>query len=401
MYKNILVSVDNSPHSDYAENIGVALAKNYHAKLIGFHVYSGKFHRFRFKILEDFLPEKYQIEAVLDYQRRIHSVLIERGLEIISLEYMKQLIEKCKKDEVPFEEKLIDGKNSDKIIEELDNSDVIVIGAQGVGEIKNLSKIGSNTRRVLRTSKKDIFIAKKPCEFKTILVGIDGSDYSFQMYENVLNIAKVFNSKIKVVSSYDPTFHRNVFSLLANVLSSEAGKVFKFNDQQELHNMVIDKSLEQLYKNHLEKAKKIAEKKELVVETELLEGKPYHAIYKKALEDKPDVIAVGRFGLHRGKYDTIGSNAENIAELSDTNVLILSTKDTDDSIGKQSSTESTSVPVIDGEVSWNDDAKRRLENIPKFARPMAILAIERYAKEQGIKTITPDVMKKARDQVEL
>ena len=57
--------------------------------------------------------------------------------------------------------------------------------------------------------------------------------------------------------------------------------------------------------------------------------------------------------------------------------------------------------MIDGEVSWNDDAKLRLENIPKFARPMAILAIERYAKEQGIKTITPDVMKKARDQVEL
>ena len=50
MYKNILVSVDNSKNSNYAEDIGTAIAKKCNAKLTGLHVYSGKFHQFRFKI---------------------------------------------------------------------------------------------------------------------------------------------------------------------------------------------------------------------------------------------------------------------------------------------------------------------------------------------------------------
>jgi nucleotide-binding universal stress UspA family protein len=398
MYKNILVSVDNSLHSDYAEDIGVALSKKYNAKIHGLHVYSGKFHQLRFNKLENFLPDKYQVESVLEYQRKIHSVLIERGLEIISLEYMKKLHDKCKQHDVRFEERLVDGKNADKINAELDHNDLLIIGAQGLGEIKNYSRIGSNTRRVLRTASKDIFITKKPCEFNTILVGIDGSEYSFQIYEKAIQLASKFNSNVHVVSSFDPVFHRNVFSLLTKVLSGEAGEVFKFNEQQDLHNMVIDKSLENLYQNHLAKAKEIAEKQGVPVKTELLQGKPYYSLYIKALESKPDLIVVGRFGMHKGPFDTIGSNAENIAELADTNVLILTTDSPEPVVQKYKSDEPRTVPHIETKVTWSQEAKNRLENIPKFARPMAILAIERYAKENGEQIITPEVMKKARDR---
>jgi hypothetical protein len=48
-------------------------------------------------------------------------------------------------------------------------------------------------------------------------------------------------------------------------------------------------------------------------------------------------------------------------------------------------------------VIWSDEAKKRLEKIPNFARPMAILAIERYATEHEYETITPEIMKKARN----
>jgi nucleotide-binding universal stress UspA family protein len=399
MYNNILVSIDNSSYSNYAEKIGIALSEKYNAKINGLHVYSGRFHRIRFNKLEDFLPEKYQVEDVLEYQRKIHSVLIERGLEIISYEYMKNLHHKCKQNNIRFEEKLIDGKNTDIIKEELEKNDLLIIGAQGIGEIKNLSKIGSNTRRILRTSSKDIFIAKKPCHFNTILVGIDGSTYSFHVLEKVIDIASKFDSAVNIVSCYDPVLHRNVFSLLTKVLSSEAGNVFKFNEQQELHNMVIDRSLEELYTDTLNKAKKMAEKKGIPITIELLQGKPYYAIYEKSLIDKPDIVAIGRFGMHKGKYDTIGSNAENIAELVDTNVLIVSVKDEtgENNIKK---TDKMKKPVSsDIAITWSDEAKKRLEHIPKFARPMAILAIERYAKEKEIQIITPEVMKEAREQV--
>jgi len=399
MYKNILVSVDNSSYSNYAEKIGIALSEKYNAKINGLHVYSGRFHRIRFNKLEDFLPEKYQVEDVLEYQRKIHSVLIERGLEIISYEYMKNLNQICKQKNIQFEEKLIDGKNADVIKDELEKNDLLIIGAQGIGEINNLSKIGGNTRRILRTSSKDIFIAKKPCNFNSILVGIDGSSYSFQILDKVIDIATKFQSTLHIVSSFDPVLHRNVFSLLTKVLSSEAGNVFKFNEQQELHNMVIDKSLEELYSDSLNKAKIMAEEREVPVTTELLQGKPYHAIYKKSLKDKFDIVAIGRFGMHKGKYDTIGSNAENIAELIDSNVLILSVDEINNKKNVKESTEMKKSISSNTTVIWSDEAKKRLEHIPKFARPMAILAIERYAKEKEIQIITPEVMKEAREQV--
>ncbi len=91
MYHHIAVAVDNSEQSRFAEDVAVGMAREFRADLTGYHVYSGKFHRMRFQALEEYLPSQYQKEEVLDYQRKIHSVLIERGLEIISSEYMKRL----------------------------------------------------------------------------------------------------------------------------------------------------------------------------------------------------------------------------------------------------------------------------------------------------------------------
>jgi len=41
---------------------------------------------------------------------------------------------------------------------------------------------------------------------------------------------------------------------------------------------------------------------------------------------------------------------------------------------------------------WDEKARERLEKVPAMARSMAKSAIERYAREKGIKAITEDVM---------
>jgi nucleotide-binding universal stress UspA family protein len=399
MYENILISLDNSVYSQYAEDIGILLAKKNKAKIIGFHVYSGRFHRSRFKILEGSLPEKYQKEDILAYQRNIHSVLINRGLELISLEYMKNIKEKCSKFDIPFLEKLVDGKNSDAIIDESKDCDLVIMGVQGIGEIEHGSKIGSNTKRVLRHSSKDLLIVKKNCEFNKIFVGIDGSEYSYKILDRVIELSKIFNAKITLLSSFDPGLHPTVFKSLMKVLSEEAGKVFKFKEQEQLHNMVIDSSLEDLYKNQLTKAKDLLKDHGINVDVELVHGKPYYAIYKRVLKDDVDLLIVGRHGMHQGTYDTIGSNAENLVELVPTNVLVVSATEYKERNPNKSIENKTSSIETD-KVTWSDEANKRLENIPSFARPMAVLAIERYARENGIKVITPDVMKNARGRYE-
>ncbi|MBI4665417.1 MAG: PCP reductase family protein [Nitrospinae bacterium] len=46
--------------------------------------------------------------------------------------------------------------------------------------------------------------------------------------------------------------------------------------------------------------------------------------------------------------------------------------------------------------SWSDDAKKVLEKIPFFARPIAKKMIEEYAVDKGQAQITPELMREAR-----
>jgi len=49
-------------------------------------------------------------------------------------------------------------------------------------------------------------------------------------------------------------------------------------------------------------------------------------------------------------------------------------------------------------MTWTPDAEKRLENIPDFIRPMARKEVERVAKERGMATITAQVMDDVKDK---
>jgi Proto-chlorophyllide reductase 57 kD subunit len=49
-------------------------------------------------------------------------------------------------------------------------------------------------------------------------------------------------------------------------------------------------------------------------------------------------------------------------------------------------------------IAWTPEAEKRLENIPDFIRPMARKEVERVAKERGLATITAQVMDDTKDK---
>lgn len=57
MYRSIYIPVDNSDYSNTAIDIGVMLAKQFGAKVIGSHAYAAKLHDKRFKQMEAGLPK--------------------------------------------------------------------------------------------------------------------------------------------------------------------------------------------------------------------------------------------------------------------------------------------------------------------------------------------------------
>ena len=58
-----------------------------------------------------------------------------------------------------------------------------------------------------------------------------------------LDLAKEFGATLHVCSAFDVEYHHVVFGNIKDILSVQASKVFKFEEQEELHNNIIDKGL--------------------------------------------------------------------------------------------------------------------------------------------------------------
>ena len=60
-------------------------------------------------------------------------------------------------------------------------------------------------------------------------------------------------------SAFDVEYHHAVFNNIKDVLSEKASKVFKFEEQEELHNNIIDKGLLKLCQANIKRAEVMAQ----------------------------------------------------------------------------------------------------------------------------------------------
>ncbi len=324
MYKKIFIPIDNSKYSRYCTDIGVSLASKLGSELTGSHVYSARLHDKRFRDMEAGLPGHYQEEDRLRKSRKVHDSLIGDGLRIISDSYLESFKKDCRESSVPFNCKMMEGKNWLELVKDVRSSgyDLVIMGILGLGAM-NGNLIGSVCERVVRKVEADVLVVKnsEPLNGR-IVVAIDGSDHSFSALKKALALNKQFHSKIEAVSVYDPYFHRRAFQALVGVLSDEAGKMFKFKDQEKLHDEVIDDGLGKIYQGYLEQAVQIGAAQGVEVKSTLLAGKAYDEIHKYLEKDPPSLLIVSRFGAHKTDEQDIGNTAENLLRLAPCNLLI-------------------------------------------------------------------------------
>jgi nucleotide-binding universal stress UspA family protein len=385
MYKTIYIPVDNSDHSNTAVDVGVHLAKTFGSKIVGSHVYAAKMHDKRFKQMEAGLPEEYHDEKELDRQRQIHDSLITRGLQIITDSYLDYVDKRCTEANLPIERRSLEGRNWKVLAEDINTNgyDLVVMGALGVGAVKD-SVIGSNTERVVRRVRNsDMLIIKniQPLTGGKIVVAVDGSPYSFGGLMTGLALGKAFNMPVEAISAFDPYFHYAAFHSISGVLNEEAGKVFRFKEQEKLHEEIIDSGLAKIYQSHLDISREIAQAEQTDVKTTLLDGKAFEKIIQYVRKDIPALLIVGRIGVHSDEDMDVGSNTENLLRSAPCNVLVSNRK---------------YVPPIDTQaeytIAWTEEALRRMEKIPVFARGVAKTAIHRYAIEKGHTIISNTVV---------
>jgi nucleotide-binding universal stress UspA family protein len=394
MYKSIYVPVDNSDHSNRAVACAVALGKAFSAKLVGSHVYAAKLHDYRFRQMEYTLPEEYLDEVELERQRKIHDSLITMGLKLISDSYLDGMSRLCVESGLEFEPRMMDGKHHIEILKDLCASqhDLVVIGALGIGRARD-SVIGSVCERVARQSDRDVWVVKHVPEAgeperDTILVGIDGSPQSFGALMTAAELARTFNKTVETIAVYDPYLHYSVFNGIVNVLTEQAAKVFRFEEQNQLHEEIIDTGLAQIYQSHLEVAERMGSETGIAVKKTLLDGKPFQKILDHARKTNPWLIVLGRIGVHSPKDEKgLGSNVENVLRAAPCDVL-LSTR--------------LVVPRLDVRaeetVRWTPEAEQRMQHVPEQVKGIARTGVLRLALEKGHSVITSAVIDEAMDR---
>src|SRR5436309_16028004 len=100
-----------------------------------------------------------------------------------------------------------------------------------------------------------------------------------------LELAQTFGGSLYVCSAFDVEYHHVVFHNIKDVLSYQASKVFKFDEQEELHNNIIDKGLLNLGQANLKRAEGMArEFPDVPLKTQILIGKPVQVIMQWAEE---------------------------------------------------------------------------------------------------------------------
>lgn len=383
MYKKILVALDNSEFSGPCSDAAVALASAFGAQVIGCHAYAAGMHRRRFRQMESTLPDAFLVERQLQRQRAIHSKLIDLGLQLISESYVDELGRRCQAAQIPFATRTFDGRNWQRLAEEVSGSDcdLVVMGVRGHGALRE-DTVGSVCLRLLRHTCRDSLIIKEPAALddgagRAIAVAIDGSPQAFGALESALALGEAFQRPVHAVAAYDPDFHREVFHRMVRVLSQEAARIFRYEEQERLHDQIIDSGLARLYRGHLEVARRMAASRGMALETTLLTGRAGDELLSYVEEKRPWLLLLGRVGVHSGDELDLGSVTEHLLRFAPCNLLVTSRR---------------SVPPASlwdlSELRWTREAESALQQVPEEYRGPLRLVLQRLAREEGHSVVT-------------
>ena len=388
-YKRFLVALDSSEHANCGLQWAVELAAGTtDAQVTGIHVYAAQLHDNRFRQMEGGLPEQFRQEENLEEQRTVHDTLITRGLNLISQSYLDVGQRVCDQANIPYHRLAPEGKNYRALAQatQTGEHDLLVMGAHGVGVVPG-EMMGGVCERVIRRTGIDTLVikrVKKADANHPIIVAIDGSGHSYGGMLTAFEWSRRWGSPIILAAAYDPYYHYVVFNNISKVLSDEDAEVFRFEEQEKLHEDIIDSGLAKIYQAHLDVAQAIADDHGIATEAILLAGKPADALGKLLKERQASLLVMGKTGIHADEDLDIGRVTETVLRHAACDVLI---------------SLRTHTPELDRvaafTTSWSEEAETRMARVPSFARKMARMAILRYAQERGHTVITERIVAEA------
>ncbi len=385
-FRSIVLGADASDHSNRGAIEATSLAALWDATITGAHVYAAQLHDRRFRQMEGGLPENYRQEAELERQRDIHDDLITRGLSTITDSYLNQVESFCVNKQIRYRRVALEGKNYRELTCEFNSGryDLAVLGSLGLGAVPG-HRLGTVCERVLRRTQIDTLVIKDPQRSLAsgpLVAAVDGSDFAFGGLLTALDLARRWRVPLHVVAAFDPYYHYVAFNRIAAVLSEEAGRIFRFKEQEKLHEEIIDAGLARIYRGHLDVAVNLAAEVDVPIETTLLDGKPFEVIDKFVSKVNASLLIIGKLGIHADDGLDIGGNAEHLVRESACAVWLSQRK-------HQPETEL----LAEITTSWTHEAEALMDNVPSFVRAMARGSILRHVQEHGHTVVTAKIVR--------
>ncbi|MBC8392476.1 MAG: universal stress protein [Deltaproteobacteria bacterium] len=291
--KKIVCSTDFSDLSNQALPYGIALAREFEAKLYVCHVI-------------DLTPTSVAGE--------VHLYPIEAQNR--SLNYAFEQIERLMGNEqVDWEPLIIIGHPADEIrrVAGTKDVDLAISATHGRSGLKRLL-LGSVTERLMRTLPCPLLIIRDPVpdlnlsenntfRFQRILVGCDFSSDSKLAFQYGLNLAQEFQSELHLVHVFEPPEYRDL---------RKREKEFEENNQKNLRDRLNEKLISMVPEETHHWCS---------LKTTLLDGQPYKELTRYAEIHKIDMVILGVRG--RGLVETLllGSTTDRVVRRSPCPVL--------------------------------------------------------------------------------
>jgi nucleotide-binding universal stress UspA family protein len=143
--------------------------------------------------------------------------------------------------------------------------------------------------------------------FERIVVGTDGSDTATRAVQTAVELAKLSNAKLEIVSAYEPVPQ----SRLREETSGISGDISHTINPREDVQFVLDK------------AAGVAKQEGVEVVTHPREGDPADAILDVAEENDADLVLVGNKGMTGARRFLLGSVPNKISHHAPCSVLIV------------------------------------------------------------------------------
>ncbi len=296
--RNILCATDFSDFSNHTIPYGVALAKEFDARLYICHVID---------LSSIAIYGEFQLNPI-DQQNRIRKQAAEQLDQIIGEQPVK------------WEPLISVGHTADEISRLVGEKgiDLVIAATRGRSGLKRLI-LGSVTERLMRVLACPLLIVHSPehafvnpisqeIRLKKILVGCDFSPDSDLAFQQALSLAQEFEADLHLVHVIEPTASSELLKP-DRVLSAEI--------QEGLHQRFTEKLIGMVPEDA---------RNWCTPETRILEGHPYEALVQYAKTHAMDMIVLGVRGHGLVKTLFLGSTTDRVVRQASCPVLSVSTK---------------------------------------------------------------------------